>query len=63
MHVRCGPYPLYKINLATGGAIAIGTSTGVSNLHGGDIDNFTPEPASLMLCLLGGALLAARRLT
>jgi hypothetical protein len=61
-----GPHPLYEItglsssnpNGAT--ATAIGTSTTVSNLHGGDI--YTPEPASLMLCLLGGVLLAARKL-
>jgi hypothetical protein len=63
-----GPYPLYEITGLSSsnpnGAIAtaIGTGTTVSNLHGGDIDNFTPEPASLMLCLLGGVLLAARKL-
>jgi hypothetical protein len=63
-----GPYPLYEItglsvsNPSGAIATAIGTGTGVASLHGGDIDNFTPEPASLMLCLLGGALLAARRL-
>jgi hypothetical protein len=56
-----GPYPLYEINVTTGGATAIGSGTAF-DVHGGDIDNFTPEPASLMLCLLGGALLAARGL-
>ena len=62
-----GPYPLYEItglsasnpNGAT--ATAIGASTTVSFQHGGDIYN-APEPASLMLCLLGGVLLAARKL-
>ena len=53
-------YPLYKIDLATGGATAIGSGTAF-DVHGGDIYN-APEPASLMLCLLGGALLAARGL-
>lgn len=62
-----GPYPLYEIaGLSAGNpnsaiATAIGTSTTVSNLHGGDIYNL-PEPASLMLCLFGVALLAARRI-
>jgi hypothetical protein len=62
-----GPYPLYEITSLSAsnpsGAIAtaIGTGTTVANLHGGDIYN-APEPASLMLCLLGGALLAARGL-
>ena len=63
-----GPWPLYEINNLSssnpGGATAtaIGTNTGVTYLHGAAIDNFTPEPASLMLCLLGGVLLAARKL-
>jgi hypothetical protein len=62
-----GPWPLYQITSLSAsnpnGAIAtaIGTSTTVPSLHGGDIYN-SPEPASLMLCLLGGALLAARKL-
>jgi hypothetical protein len=56
-----GPYPLYEINLGTGGSTVVGPNNLVSNFHGGDIYN-TPEPASLMLCLLGGALLAARGL-
>jgi hypothetical protein len=30
-------------------------------MQGGDIYD-TPEPASLLLCLLGGALLAARKI-
>jgi hypothetical protein len=54
-----GPYPLYEISNGT--AQSVGSNTTVSNLHGGDIF-LTPEPASLMLCLLGGALLAARGL-
>ena len=63
-----GPYPLYEITGLSASnpngavATAIGTSTVYGNLHGGDIYN-APEPASLMLCLLGGVLLAARRLT
>jgi WD40 repeat protein len=63
-----GPWPFYQINNLSSSnpsgatATAIGTNTGVSNLHGGDIDNFTPEPASLMLCVLGVALLAARKI-
>jgi hypothetical protein len=57
-----GPWPFYEINLANGQATAIGTTTGVAWLHGGDIDNFVPEPASLALCLLGAALLAARKI-
>ena len=65
-----GPYPLYEITGLSAsnpsGAIATRvnatSTTTVPNLHGGDIDIFTPEPASLMLCLLGGALLAARGL-
>jgi hypothetical protein len=56
-----GPTRFVVPGLATGGATAIGSGTAF-DVHGGDIDNFTPEPASLMLCLLGGALLAARGL-
>ena len=40
-----GPYPLYQIDLSTGNANAIGTTTGIANLHGGDI-NPIPEPST-----------------
>jgi hypothetical protein len=55
-----GPTRFVVPGLATGGATAIGSGTAL-DVHGGDIYNAT-EPASLMLCLLGGALLAARRI-
>lgn len=63
-----GPWSLYEITGLSAStpdgatATAVGTGTTVASLHGGDIDNFVPEPASLMLCLLGGVLLAARKL-
>ena len=40
-----GPFPLYQIDLSTGNANAIGTTTGIANLHGGDI-NPIPEPST-----------------
>jgi hypothetical protein len=63
-----GPEDLLKItglssNNPNGArAVSLGTNTGFSNMQGGDIDDYTPEPASLGLCLLGGVLLAARKI-
>lgn len=40
-----GPYPLFQIDLSTGNATPVGTSTGIANLHGGDIAP-VPEPST-----------------
>jgi hypothetical protein len=62
-----GPEDLLKItglsssNPDGARVVSLGTNTGFSSMQGGDIDDYTPEPASLGLCLLGGVLLAARK--
>ena len=43
-----GPYPLYKIDLSTGNATVVGSSTGIGSLHGGDIYT-TPEPSTWLI--------------
>jgi hypothetical protein len=40
-----GPFPLYQIDLSTGNATSVGTSTGIASIHGGDIAP-VPEPST-----------------